>query len=67
MIWKWVGRWAIAAIAVPLAAAGVRKVGQAVEARRGQNRATRMLRGSADFLQRTAGRKPRRSRLRPWR
>lgn len=57
-------RWAVVAIAVPVAAAGARRLSQAVEARRGPSRGTRMLRNSADQVNRLFGRKPRRSRFR---
>ncbi len=62
-------RWLIAAVAVPIAAAGARKLGQKIEERRGpRNKAARALRSGADLLQRAGGRKPRRkgvlSRLR---
>jgi len=60
MIWKTIVRWAIAAIAVPLAAAGVRRLSDAVESRRGSSRTTRFLRGSADTVQGVFGRSKRR-------
>jgi len=59
-------RWLIIAIAVPLAAAGARRLSEAVEARRGPSRATVLLRRAADTAQTTFGRKPRRRR-RFWR
>jgi hypothetical protein len=43
-------RFVLMAIAVPLAAFGARKLGDAVEKRRGPNRATRLLRQGADTL-----------------
>jgi len=64
MIWKWIARWALVAIAVPVAVAGARRVSQEIEERRGPSRGTRILRRSADTLQRVAGRKPRRRRRR---
>jgi hypothetical protein len=44
-------RFVIMAIALPLAAAGARKLSEAMEARRGPSRVTRMLREGADTLQ----------------
>jgi hypothetical protein len=49
------------AIAVPLAAFGARKLSDAVEKRRGPNRATRLLRQGADTLQ--GFRKPKKRRF----
>ncbi|HZN18730.1 MAG TPA: hypothetical protein VFB84_11230 [Micromonosporaceae bacterium] len=63
MLWKMVARWAVMAIAVPLAAVGARRLSQAVEARRGpSSRTTRLLRQSADALQGISGRSSRRRR-----
>jgi hypothetical protein len=56
-------RFVVMAVAVPLAAASARKLGDALESRRGQNRSTRLLRQGADTLQRHFGRKPRRRRF----
>jgi hypothetical protein len=64
MVANLVRRWAIVAIAVPLAAADARRLSHAVEARRGSSRFTRLLHGSADALQRATGR--RRKRRRWW-
>ncbi|MFB6397243.1 hypothetical protein [Polymorphospora lycopeni] len=64
MIRKAVRRWAVVAVAVPVAAAGVRKVSQTLEARRGSSKATRLMHNAADQAQRLFGRKPKRSRLR---
>ena len=47
---KTMKRTAILAVVVPLAAAGARRVSQAVEARRGPSRGTRLLRRVADVL-----------------
>jgi len=44
-------RFVIMAIALPLAAAGARKLSDVVEARRGPSRTTRLLRQGADTLQ----------------
>lgn len=61
MVWKTVMRWVGAAIAVPLAAAGARRLGEVVESRRGRSsRLSDALRRSADILQRLFGRSPRR-------
>src|SRR4051812_14949877 len=60
MLWKVLGRWVLVAVAVPLAAAGARKLSSAVEARRGASRGTRLLRRSADALQTVTGRRRRR-------
>ena len=62
MLWKLLRRWLVVAIAVPLAAAGARRLSEAVEARRGPSRGTVLLRRAADGVQRTFGRKPRRKR-----
>ena len=56
-------RWLVMAIAVPLAAAGARRLSEAVEARRGPTRSTRLLRRGADTLQGTFGRKKKRRRF----
>lgn len=66
MIGNLVRRWAVVAIAVPLAAAGVRRLSHAVESRRGSSRSTRLIRQAADALQRAAGRASTRKR-RGWR
>jgi hypothetical protein len=62
MLWNLLRRWLIIAIAVPLAAAGARRLSEAVEARRGPSRGTVLLRQAADTVQSTFGRKPRRRR-----
>jgi hypothetical protein len=54
---KAIGRWAVLAVAVPLAAVGARRIGQAVEARRGSNRMSRLLHKGADTLQGMTGRR----------
>jgi hypothetical protein len=56
-------RFLFAAIVVPLAAAGVRKVSDVVEARRGPSRATRLMRKGADTVQGTFGRQKKRRRF----
>jgi hypothetical protein len=55
-------RWALAVIAVPLVVAGVRRISDALEARRGSTRTTRFLRRSADTAQNLFGRSKRRRR-----
>jgi hypothetical protein len=62
MLWNLVRRWIVVAIAVPLAAAGARRLSKAVESRRGPSRGTALLRRAADTVQHTFGRKPRRRR-----
>jgi hypothetical protein len=64
MMWNLLRRWAIVAVAVPLAAAGARKLSHSLESRRGPSRATRFLRRSADALHSITGRRHRR---RGWR
>ncbi|WP_436534195.1 hypothetical protein [Actinoplanes sp. HUAS TT8] len=51
MIPNLIRRFVIMAVAVPLAAAGARKLGDVLESRRGNNRASRLLRQGADTLQ----------------
>jgi hypothetical protein len=60
MFFTLIKRYAIAAVAVPLAVAGARKLSDVVEARRGPSRGTRLLRTGADKLQGTFGRKKKR-------
>jgi hypothetical protein len=62
MFWNLLRRWIVVAIAVPLAAAGARRLSDAVESRRGPSRSTVLLRRSADTVQQAFGRKPRRKR-----
>jgi hypothetical protein len=64
MIWKVIGRWALMVIAVPLAAAGARKLSTELESRRGRSRTSRLLGSGADVLQRFGGRSRRRRRWR---
>jgi hypothetical protein len=59
MMGKAMKRTVILAVVLPLAAAGARRVSQAVEARRGSSRATRLLRRAADMM----GRRSRRRRF----
>jgi len=60
VLWKSVGRWAAAALVLPVAAAGVRRVSHAVEARRGPSGVTRLLTRTADMLHTSNGRRRRR-------
>ena len=62
MFWKFISRWALVAVAAPVAAAGVRKLGSAVEARRGSTPVSRLLGRTADTLQAVSGRRRRRWR-----
>ncbi|WP_238010439.1 hypothetical protein KZZ52_25240 [Dactylosporangium sp. AC04546] len=50
------GRWAVAAVAIPLAVAGARKVSERIEARRGSTRASRLLRQGTTLAERLTGR-----------
>jgi hypothetical protein len=56
-------RFVIMAVALPLAAAGARKLSDVVEARRGPSRTTRLLRQGADTLQGFRPQKKRRFRF----
>lgn len=60
MIPTLIRRFVIMAVAVPLAAAGARKISEVWEARRGPSRGTRLLRQGADTIQRRFGRRKRR-------
>jgi hypothetical protein len=51
MIPNLIRRFVVMAIAVPLAAAGARKLSDRLESRRGSSRASRLLRQGADVLQ----------------
>lgn len=51
MLFNLIRRFVIMAVAVPLAAAGARKLSDKLEAKRGASRGTRMLRQGADVLQ----------------
>jgi hypothetical protein len=63
MIPNLIRRFVVMAVAVPLAAAGARKLSEVVEARRGPSRATRLLRQGADTLQGRFGRQKKRRRF----
>jgi hypothetical protein len=62
-IYSLIRRFVIAAIVIPIAAAGVRKVSDVVEHRRGPNRGTRLLRKGADTAESIFGRRKRRRRF----
>ena len=53
-------RFVIMTVAIPLAAAGARKLSDVVEAKRGPSRGTRLLRQGADTLQGRFGRQKKR-------
>jgi hypothetical protein len=63
MFFNLVRRYILMAVAVPLAAAGARKLSDVVEARRGPSRGTRLLRTGADTLQGRFGRQKKRRRF----
>ena len=63
MFYNLIRRFVIMAVAVPLAAAGARKLSEAVEKRRGPSRGTRLLRQGADTLQNTLGRQKKKRRF----
>ncbi|GGM56660.1 hypothetical protein GCM10011608_46870 [Micromonospora sonchi] len=50
MIRKRVAQWAVMAVAVPVAAAGARRLSHALESRRGSSRASRMLSRGAELI-----------------
>lgn len=56
---KMIGRWALMAVAVPLAAAGARKLSRSMETRKGPSRTSSLLRQGADMLQGSRGRRGR--------
>jgi hypothetical protein len=60
MVATLIKRYAIAAVAIPLAAAGARKLSQRLEAKRGPSRGSRLLAKGADTLQGTFGRRKKR-------
>ena len=53
-------RFVIAAVVIPIAVAGVRKLSDVVDERRGANRGTRLLRKGADAAETIFGRRKRR-------
>ncbi|MGI5523277.1 hypothetical protein ACQEUX_20435 [Micromonospora sp. CA-259024] len=50
MIQKRIAQWAVMAVAVPLAAAGARRLSHTLEARRGPSGVTRLLTKGADLV-----------------
>jgi hypothetical protein len=62
MFFNVIRRFVVMAVAVPLAAAGARKLSDMVEARRGPSRSTRVLREGADAVQRLFGRQKKKRR-----
>jgi hypothetical protein len=62
MMFNVIRRFVVMAVAVPLAAAGARKLSDIVEARRGPSRRTRLLREGADTVQRLFGRQKKKRR-----
>lgn len=62
MFRNFIKRWAVVAVALPLAAAGARRLSQKMESRKGPSRASSLLRQGADTLQRATGRTPKRRR-----
>jgi hypothetical protein len=56
MLGKAIKRGLMLAVVVPLAAAGVRRLSQAVESRRGPSKGTALLRHAADALHRNSKR-----------
>ncbi|WP_433386981.1 hypothetical protein [Micromonospora sp. KLBMP9576] len=50
MIQKRIAQWAMMAVAVPLAAAGARRLSHTLEARRGPTGVSRLLTRGADML-----------------
>ena len=63
MFFNLIRRYVLMAVAVPLAAAGARKLSDVVEAKRGPSRGTKLLRQGADTLQGRFGRQKKRSRF----
>ena len=50
MIQKRIAQWAVMAVAVPLAAAGARRLSHTLEARRGPTGVSRLLTKGADLI-----------------
>ncbi|MFE9652548.1 hypothetical protein [Micromonospora sp. NPDC006431] len=50
MLQKRIAQWALMAVAVPLAAAGARRLSHSLEARRGPTGVSRLLTRGADLL-----------------
>ncbi len=66
MLFTLLKRFLFAAIAVPVAAFGARKLSDAIEKRRGPNRGSRLLRSGANTLQDRFGRQPHHRRRRAY-
>ena len=62
-LYNLIRRFVVAAVVIPLAVAGVRKVSDVVEKRRGTSRWTRILRKGADTAESVFGRGRRRRRF----
>jgi len=62
-IYNLIRRFVLAAVVIPLAAAGVRKASDAYDRRRGTNRGTALLRKGADTAESLFGRKKKRRRF----
>ena len=60
MIQKRIAQWAFMALAVPVAAAGARKLSHTIEARRGPSGVSRLLTKGADML------RPQKAKRRRW-
>jgi hypothetical protein len=56
MIWKTLARWAIVAVAVPVAVAVARRASRTIEDKRGSTRGSRILTRVADTADRLSGR-----------
>ena len=63
MFFNLLRRYVFMLVAVPLAAAGARKLSDVVEAKRGPSRGTRLLRSGADTLQGRFGRQKKQRRF----
>jgi hypothetical protein len=63
MLFNLIRRYVLMAVAIPLAAAGARKLSDVVEAKRGPSRGTRLLRSGADTLQGRFGKQKKRRRF----
>ncbi len=63
MFFTFIRRYVLVRIAIPVAAAGARKLSDALEKHRGPSRGTRLLRQGADTLQGRFGRQKKRRRF----
>ncbi|GAA1766745.1 hypothetical protein [Luedemannella helvata] len=50
MFWKYVGRWVLMAIAVPVGAVALRKISERIERKKGPTRVSRLLQRAASTL-----------------